>query len=71
MPQVRNEWEIERLFRESGPFFHVHTEPLETGVIFMNDEERAVALVYVAIAAMLAGVEILAYALMSNHLQSQ
>ena len=66
-PQVRNEWELERLFRESGPFFHVHTKPLETGVIFMNDEERAVAMVYIAIAAMLAGVEVLAYALMSNH----
>ena len=66
-PQVRNEWELERLFRESGPFFHVHTRPLETGVIFMNDEERAVAMVYIAIAAMLAGVEVLAYALMSNH----
>ena len=59
-PQVQNEWELERLF-------HVHTKPLETGVIFMNDEERAVAMVYIAIAAMLAGVEVLAYALMSNH----
>ena len=64
---MRNEWEIERLFRESGPFFHVHTEPLETGVIFMTDEERQVAMVYVAIAAMLAGVEVVAFALMSNH----
>ena len=67
MPSRRNEWELERLFREEGPFFHLHTEPLKTGVIFMSDEERAVALVYVAIAAMMAGVEILAYALMSNH----
>ena len=33
----------------------------------MTDEERAVAMVYIAIAAMLAGVEVLAYALMSNH----
>lgn len=66
-PQVRNEWELERLFQESGPFFHVHTEPLKTGVIFMTDEERMVAMVYIAIAAMLAGVEVLAFALMSNH----
>lgn len=66
-PQVRNEWELERLFQKSGPFFHVHTKPLETGVIFMNDEERMVAMVYIAIAAMLAGVEVLAFALMSNH----
>ena len=40
-PQLRQEWEIERVFRENGPFFHVHTEPLKTGVIFMSDEERA------------------------------
>ena len=33
----------------------------------MTDEERAVAMIYVAIAAMLAGVEVLAFALMSNH----
>ena len=66
-PSRRNEWELERLFREGEPFFHLHTEPLKTGVIFMSDEERAVALVYVAIAAMMARVEILAYALMSNH----
>ena len=66
-PQVRNEWELERLFQESGPFFHVHTEPLKTEVIFMTDAERAVAMVYIAIAAMLAGVEVLAFALMSNH----
>ena len=67
VPQKRNEWELERLFREEGPFFHLHTEPLKTGVIFLSDEERVLALVYVAIAAECAGVEVLAYALMSNH----
>ena len=67
VPQKRNEWELERLFREEGPFFHLHTEPLETDVIFLSDEERAIAMVYVAIAAERAGVEVLAYALMSNH----
>lgn len=67
IPLRRNEWELERVFREEGPFFHLHTEPLKTNMVFMNDEERAVALVYVAVAAMIAGVEVLAYALMSNH----
>ena len=67
VPQKRNEWELERLFREEGPFFHLHTEPLETDVIFLSDEERAIAMVYVAIAAECAGVEVLAFALMSNH----
>ena len=67
MPLRRNDWELERLFREKGPFFHLHTEPLKTGVVFMNDKERAIALVYVAIAARMVGVEVVAYALMSNH----
>ena len=67
VPQKRNDWELERLFREEGPFFHLHTEPLKTGVIFLTEEERAIALVYVAIAAECAGVEVLAFALMSNH----
>lgn len=66
-PQKRNDWEMERMFREEGPFFHIHTEPLETDVIFKSDGERAVALVYIAIAAAQAGVDVLAYALMSNH----
>ncbi len=67
MPRMRNDWELEQVFREGGPFFHLHTEPLETGVIFMDDTERALALLYVAVAAAGAGVEVLAYALMSNH----
>lgn len=67
VPRKRNDWELERLFREEGPFFHLHTEPLKTGEIFLSDEERFIALVYVAIAAECAGVVVLAYALMSNH----
>lgn len=66
-PQMRMDWELERVFREGGPFFHLHTKPLETGLIFENDIDRAVALVYIAIAAKTVGVGILAYALMSNH----
>lgn len=66
-PQLRKDWELERIFREGGPFYHLHTKPLEKGVIFENDIDRAVALVYIAIAARTIGVEILAYALMSNH----
>lgn len=65
--QKRSEWELEQRFRESGPMYHLHTKPLETDVILQDDEERAVVLVYTAMAASMAGVEILAYALMSNH----
>ena len=66
-----NEWQIEwmqeRLFQESGPFYHLSTEPLKDGVIFENDEERKVAMNLIAITALEFHVDILAYALMSNH----
>lgn len=39
----------ERLFRESGPFYHLSTKPLENGVIFQDDEERRIAINWIAI----------------------
>ncbi len=61
------EWEQERLFQESGPFYHLSTKPLENGLIFENDEDRRVALNLIALATKEYRIEILAYALMSNH----
>ena len=46
---------------------HLHTPPLETEVIYQNKEERCVSMAYMAMAAAETQVEILAYALMSNH----
>lgn len=66
-PQRRVDWECEQRFRAGGPFCHLHTPPLKTGVIFVSDKDRAIALLYVAIAAAAVGVPVLAYALMSNH----
>lgn len=57
----------ERLFRESGPFYHLSTKPLENGVIFQDDEERRIAINWMAILSKEFDVEILAFALMSNH----
>ncbi len=57
----------ERLFRESGPFYHLCTKPLENEIIFQNDEERKVAINLMAITAKEFNIEILAFALMSNH----
>lgn len=57
----------EQLFREKGPFYHLHTKPLETGLIFQDDEERKVAVNFIAIIARETHVDILAFALMSNH----
>jgi len=61
------EWMQEQLFRESGPFYHLYTNPLENGLIFQEEEERKTALNFMAITAREAGVVLLAYAIMSNH----
>ena len=61
------EWMQEQLFRESGPFYHLSTKPLEDGLIFECDEERKVAINLIALLAKETNVDILAFALMSNH----
>ena len=57
----------EQLFRESGPYYHLHTKPLEKGLIFQEEEERKVAVNFIALIAKEVNVEILALALMNNH----
>ena len=61
------EWMQEQLFRESGPFYHLSTKPLENGLIFECEEERRIASNMMAITAKEFKIEILAFALMSNH----
>lgn len=61
------EMDAEILFKNSGPFTHVFTRPLESDIIFKDREERYAAIVYMAMAAADANVEVIAYALMSNH----
>ena len=61
------EWMQDLLFRESGPFFHLSTRPLENGIIFECVEERKVAVNLIAITAKENHIDILAFALMSNH----
>ena len=46
---------------------HLHTPALESGVIFQTRKDYCVALAHMAMAAAESGMEILAYALMSNH----
>lgn len=67
MTERQIEWIQESFFRESGPFYHLHTKPLENDLIFKEDEERRVALNLIAITAKEFHIDILAYALMSNH----
>ena len=57
----------EQLFCESGPFYHLHTLPLEDAIIFRDEEERKVAVNFMAIIAKEVNIEILVFALMNNH----
>ena len=61
------EWMQEQLFRESGPFYHLSTKPLESGLIFQEEEERRIAMNWIGILSKEFRIEILAFALMSNH----
>lgn len=57
---------LEILFKQAGPFFHVSSEGID-GIVFRDDKDRYAAFVYMAAAANEARTSILAYALMSNH----
>lgn len=57
----------EQLFRQSGPFHHLHTMPLENAIFYEDEEDWKVALNFVGIIAKEVNIVILAYALMSNH----
>ena len=57
----------EQLFREKGLYYHLHTTPLENGLIFQNEEERKIAINFIGIIAKEIHIDILAFALMSNH----
>lgn len=58
----------EILFRDAGQMTHLHTAPIEDGLIFMAREDYVLACNWIAISAKKAGCRILAYALMSNHM---
>ena len=57
----------EEQFRKTGPFWHLHTPPLENEVFQSNEEDRTVTLNYLAISAMESNCKLLAFSLMSNH----
>ena len=58
----------ERLFVQSGPFFHLFTSPLENDVLMDCDEDRTFILNMIALISREVKLEVLAYALMSNHI---
>ena len=57
----------EEQFRKTGPFWHLHTPPLENEVFQSNEEDRTVTLNYLAISVMESNCKLLAFSLMSNH----
>ena len=67
MTERQIEWMQEQLFRESGPFYHISTKPLQDGIIFQEEEERRIAMNWIGIIAKEVHIDILAFALMSNH----
>lgn len=60
--------QCERLFLEGGPFYHLHTKPLEITLLFRDEEELNLALNLIALAVYATGVRLLAFAIMNNHL---
>lgn len=61
-------WQQERLFVKAGPFIHLYTSPLETDLLMEDDEDRTIILNLVALVSRKTGAEVLAYALMNNHI---
>lgn len=61
------ESQAEEAFRQAGPIHHLYTKGLECEVLFHSDEDRIVAVNYVAIAIKVSGCKLLAYAVMDNH----
>lgn len=61
------EWLRERRFREEGPFYHLHTLPLQDRNVIDHDGERRILLNITALTLRHYPVQMLAYALMNNH----
>lgn len=58
----------EQLFQEGGPFFHLHTLPLETDLLFRTPDQMNLALNMTALAICESDCRLLAFAIMNNHL---
>ncbi|MCR4863915.1 MAG: hypothetical protein K5850_01945 [Bacteroidales bacterium] len=62
------ETQSELTFRKAGTFYHIYTSPLESDILYRNDDELNIILNFIAIAIMFCNCRILAFAVMSNHL---
>ena len=57
----------EQLFQQEGPFYHLHTEPVQDRNILDWDTERIAVMNFLALTVQRSPVDLLAYALMNNH----
>ena len=60
--------ERSRLFADTAPFTHLYTSPLQTALLVENDEDRAFLLNMIALTGSQIRADLLAFAIMSNHL---
>ncbi|MBR0240096.1 MAG: hypothetical protein IJQ52_03095 [Bacteroidales bacterium] len=67
-PITNTQWQVESLFNQSAPFIHLYTSPIENGTLVDNDDDMSFLLNQVAILSYNLDTEVMAYALMSNHL---
>ena len=67
MTERQIEMRQEQLFREFGPIYHLSTKPLQDDIIFQEEEERKIAMNWIGILSKEFHIDILAFALMSNH----
>lgn len=59
--------QTEQVFRDTGPYVHLYSSALESGTLMDDDADRTVFLNAIALTSKEIGMEVLAYALMSNH----
>lgn len=62
------EWECQRVFRSSEPFFQVNTSHTETELIVVDEEDTMTMVSLIGYFALLLKVTLLAYHVMSTHL---
>ena len=67
MENYASSWKLEQLFTQKGPFVHLYTKPLETILLVEDDEDRKAIMNLIALESREQNIDVLAYALMSNH----
>ena len=67
MENYASNWKWEQLFVKNGPFVHLYTKPLETTLLVEDEQDRKTLLNLIALESREQSIDILAYALMSNH----